>query len=158
MDEEERIRQLAKDLMEEEQVITQARAINDRRIVRYGRGAADFEVANLLKERFMGSSRERLCVVYLDFKLMIIDIHDVFVGSESACEAHAGVIAKEALLRNATSVILAHNHPSGCDVPSQHDIMFTKKLKTGLQFIDIALLDHLVIGTDVTSMSRLGLL
>ena len=46
---------------------------------------------------------------------------------------------------NASSIILAHNHPSGNLNASQQDIALTKKIKKGAEFLEIAVLDHLII-------------
>ena len=56
------------------------------------------------------------------------------------------------------AVIFAHNHPSGVTESSQADIQITKRLKEALALVDIRLLDHLVVGADVTSMAERGLL
>jgi DNA repair protein RadC len=65
---------------------------------------------------------------------------------------------KTALACNAAAVIFAHNHPSGHSKPSQADISLTKRLKDALALVDIRVLDHLVIGSDITSMAERGLL
>ena len=65
---------------------------------------------------------------------------------------------KTALACNAAAVIFAHNHPSGHSTPSQADITLTKRLKDALALVDIRVLDHLVIGSDITSMAERGLL
>ena len=65
---------------------------------------------------------------------------------------------KEGLACNAAAVIFARNHPSGCTDPSQADIRITERLKEAFQLVDIRVLDHMVVGSDVTSMAERGLL
>ena len=63
-----------------------------------------------------------------------------------------------ALGANATSVVLAHNHPSGVAVPSAEDIQTTKRLAVALQAVDIELADHIVIADeDYVSMVQSGM-
>ena len=57
-------------------------------------------------------------------------------------------IVRNALLCNATGVIIAHNHPSGSLEPSAEDVQSTKRIKDALKLFDITLSDHLVITLD----------
>ena len=59
---------------------------------------------------------------------------------------------------HAAAVILAHTHPSGNTQPSEQDIKLTHDLKNILKVVDVRIIDHLIIGDDVTSLSDLGLL
>jgi DNA repair protein RadC len=66
-------------------------------------------------------------------------------------------VAKVALEKNASSVIVAHNHPSGSANPSRADILITKRLKAALEIIDIKLLDHFIIGKgEIVSLAGTG--
>ena len=56
------------------------------------------------------------------------------------------VIFQKALERKASSVILAHNHPSGAPSPSMEDMRLTEKVKLAGSYIDIKVLDHVIIG------------
>jgi DNA repair protein RadC len=58
------------------------------------------------------------------------------------------IVAKYAVDCLASSVILAHNHPSGNPKPSRADISITKKIKEGLKLLDIQVLDHLILFED----------
>ncbi|WP_276968355.1 JAB domain-containing protein, partial [Metallibacterium scheffleri] len=58
---------------------------------------------------------------------------------------------------NAAAVIFAHNHPSGNSEPSAADVAITRTLKQALDLIGVRVLDHLVIGETVTSLSQRGL-
>lgn len=58
------------------------------------------------------------------------------------------IIFQVALKANASSIILAHNHPSGNIKPSATDIALTKKLKKAGEFLDLQILDHLIISSE----------
>ena len=58
------------------------------------------------------------------------------------------IIAKYAIESLATSVILAHNHPSGNINPSQADLNMTQKIKSGLNILDIKVFDHIILTVD----------
>ena len=65
-------------------------------------------------------------------------------------------MVKEALRLNAAAVIIAHNHPSGDSTPSREDISLTVKLRDILKVIDVRVLDHLIVGDEITAMSDSG--
>ena len=62
------------------------------------------------------------------------------------------------LKKEKNAVILAHNHPSGISEPSESDISITKRLKKALSLIDVRVLDHLVIGHEISSFAKMGLI
>ena len=75
-------------------------------------------------------------------------------GSTAGTVADPKKIFKLALENNATSIILAHNHPSGNIKPSASDLALTKKLKDGGEMLDCKVLDHIIVGNkDYHSMS-----
>ena len=59
----------------------------------------------------------------------------------------AGIV-RQAVLTQAAGVIIAHNHPSGNVLPSQSDIKETEKLKKALKYLNISLVDHIIISDD----------
>jgi DNA repair protein RadC len=83
--------------------------------------------------------------LYLDIHLRVIDIHEIFRGSISETTVHIREIAKECLLRNASHLIIAHNHPSGNLKPSKEDLELTQSLLQALELIDVHLLDHCIV-------------
>jgi DNA repair protein RadC len=82
----------------------------------------------------------------------------MFTGTINNTTVHPREIVKEALQLNAEAIILAHNHPSGASEPSTQDISLTTILTNILKVIDVRILDHLVVGDEVTAFSDLGLL
>lgn len=79
-------------------------------------------------------------------------------GTINYNSVHPREVVKAAFCHNAAAVILAHNHPSGNSTPSPEDIRLTKKLKEILNPLRIQVLDHLVVGNEITSLADLGLL
>jgi DNA repair protein RadC len=101
---------------------------------------------------------EMFACLFLDSKHRVLAWVEMFRGSVSCATVHPREVVKDALQLNAAAVILAHNHPSGDNSPSPQDIDLTHKLKNILQVIDVHVLDHLVVGDEVTAFSDLGLL
>ncbi|MBL4651804.1 MAG: DNA repair protein RadC [Flavobacteriales bacterium] len=89
---------------------------------------------------------EEFWVILLNQNNKLIDTVCISRGGVSGTVADAKLIFKVALEKLASSIILSHNHPSGNLKPSKSDIDLTKKLKEGAKLLDIAVLDHLIIG------------
>jgi DNA repair protein RadC len=96
--------------------------------------------------------------IWLDSQHQVLNAQELFRGTVDGASVYPREVVKEGLACNAAAVIFAHNHPSGVTEPSQADIRITERLKEALQLVDIRLLDHIVVGTDVTSMAERGLL
>jgi len=99
-----------------------------------------------------------LCL-YLDSRLHLIECQELFRGSITHTAVYPREILKEALSRNASALIVAHNHPSGNPLPSNSDQELTRTLQSALQLVDIALLDHCIVsGSGFFSFSDSGLM
>jgi len=92
---------------------------------------------------------------YESFKILLLNRANRVLGSVTiGTGGLSGVVAdpkrifQAALKANASSIILAHNHPSGNLKASEQDIALTKKVKNAAAFLEIALLDHLIIVDD----------
>lgn len=102
---------------------------------------------------------EFFCCLFLDSQHRLIVFERLFRGTIDGASVHPRIVVRRALEVNAAAVIFTHNHPSGVTVPSAADLKMTKKLKEALGFIDVRVLDHIVVGTaDATSMAESGLL
>jgi len=101
-------------------------------------------------------TKEVFACLFLDTKNRVIEFEELFIGSLHSAEVHPREVVKQALKYNANAIIFAHNHPSGDAEPSQSDIDITKSLSEALSLIDIKVLDHLIIGNEVTSLAELG--
>jgi DNA repair protein RadC len=106
------------------------------------------DVYNLkfLREELLLADREKLICLHLNVRNMVISYEVVAVGTLTEAPSHPREVFKGALLANADSVILCHNHPSGDPQPSEDDILFTKRLKEAGDILGISLLDHLIFG------------
>jgi DNA repair protein RadC len=102
--------------------------------------------------------REVFYVVWLNNQHEVIKHGILFEGTIDGSMVHPREVLKDALSCNAAAGIFAHNHPSGHPEPSQADISITRRLKNALALIDIRVLDHIVVGSTVTSLASRGLL
>ncbi len=91
---------------------------------------------------------EEFWVLLLDRANQVIRKVNISEGGMAGTVADPKKIFKMALDHNASSLILAHNHPSNSLKPSQNDIDLTKKLKSAGKLLDVAVLDHLIFGHD----------
>ncbi len=102
---------------------------------------------------------EELRVVLLTTKNTVIAMATVYVGNLAGSSVRVGEVFREAVRRQAASVVVAHNHPSGDPAPSPEDLRITRDLADAGRLLDIELLDHLVIGRGRwVSMRALGAL
>lgn len=98
--------------------------------------------------------QEHLLVITLNNKQFVNSIELVAKGSMTRIQADVSDVVRCAILRGSTSIIVVHNHPSGDSTPSKHDLYFTKKLNTIASYLNISLLDHLIIGERTFSMKK----
>ena len=103
------------------------------------------DIYNLLKKDFDSLNHEELRVVFLNTGNSVISTQKMFSGGLDSIVIDNRMIVKEALLKSATGVIIAHNHPSGNCMPSSSDIQQTQALAKALNFLQISLVDHLII-------------
>lgn len=123
------------------------------RLVRDGSVAADRNVVrtpedahNILKRYFEDLPNEHFVALLLDTKNRVMAFSPVSVGSLNASMVHPRELFQRAILGNCASVILAHNHPSGDPSPSPEDLELTRKLAEAGKLLDIAVLDHIIVG------------
>ena len=106
------------------------------------------ECGKYLAPFFCGKRNETVYLLCLDAKCKVLCCKEVGEGSVNSASVPIRRIVEMALGANATSVVLAHNHPSGIAVPSGDDHLTTKRLAISLASVDIALVDHLVFADD----------
>lgn len=104
--------------------------------------------ANLLEQFLENCDRECFLVLALDVKHQPTAIHTVSVGTLNSSLVHPREVFKMAILGNAGSIILAHNHPSGDPTPSKEDMEVTKRLVEAGKILGIEVLDHIIIGSN----------
>ncbi len=109
----------------------------------------------ILSHDLMWQQQEKFAVIMLNVKNYLIGTKVITIGTATETLAHPREIFREAIKQGATNVIVAHNHPTGNLEPSQADIDLTKQLLQGATYLDIPLLDHLIIGNgDYYSLRR----
>jgi DNA repair protein RadC len=109
---------------------------------------APADVADRLILQMGQLEREELRVVILDTKNHVHRVVTVYQGNLGASLVRVGELFRDAVRLNAAAVILVHNHPSGDPTPSPDDLHLTAEALAAGRLLDIALLDHLVIGHD----------
>ncbi|NEO29374.1 MAG: JAB domain-containing protein [Symploca sp. SIO3C6] len=102
--------------------------------------------AAALSHELMWQNQERFALLLMDVKNRLLGMKVITIGTATETLASPRDIFREALRQGATRVIVAHNHPSGIVEPSQQDIILTEQLLKGADFLDIPLLDHLILG------------
>ena len=90
-------------------------------------------------------SREHLMALFLNARNELLYKKPMFIGTLNANLVHPREIFQEALKQNAASVILAHNHPSGDNEPSEDDILITKRISEAGKMMGVEVLDHVII-------------
>lgn len=104
------------------------------------------DAANLLMLQMSGLEQEHLRVLLLDTKNRVLSSPTVYVGNVNSSIIRVGEVFKAAVRENATSLIVAHNHPSGDPTPSPEDVQVTRSMVEAGSLLGIDVLDHLVIG------------
>lgn len=110
------------------------------------RNSAD--VARVVRPRIGDRITESFLSVALDAKNRILGYHEVARGSTSACPVIPSDTFRYPLITGASSIILAHNHPSGQSAPSDEDVAMTRKLREAGQLLGLPVLDHLIVTVD----------
>jgi len=104
------------------------------------------DIYETFRDRFVWADREEFVVLLLDAKNTLLGFHVVSVGSLTSTIVHPREVFKIAVLGNAASLILLHNHPSGDPTPSAEDRAITTRLCQVGELLGIKVLDHVVIG------------
>lgn len=116
-------------------------------------------VRNYLRVLLAAQERELFAIILLDSQHGVIDFSVLFHGTIDRASIYPREIVKESLLKNASSIILVHNHPSGVATPSEADKCITEKIIAAAELVDISVLDHLIVGgSDIVSFAERGLI
>lgn len=106
---------------------------------------------------FFGRSLETVFLLCLDAKCKVLCCREVGQGSVNSAGISVRKIVEVALGANATTVVLAHNHPSGLALPSPEDIQTTRRVAAALSAVEVQLADHIVVADgDYVSMVQSG--
>lgn len=111
-----------------------------------------------LVEYFAGRRNETVVLLFLDAKCKVRNCQILSEGDVNTTSIPVRKVVELALAANATSVVIAHNHPSGIALPSKEDVAVTRQIGIALGSIGIVLADHIVVANeDFTSMTQSGL-
>lgn len=111
------------------------------------------KAAVMLLPRYLLERDEVVYIMCLDSKNKLLCCRELFRGVVNSAEISIRKIAELALAKNASGVIISHNHISGIALPSAEDEYTTKKLCSALEAIGITLVDHIIVaGDDYISM------
>jgi len=112
-----------------------------------------------LLERLRGEKNEVVYQLCLDRKGKLLACKRLTEGGVAGADLDVRRLVENALLSSASSVILAHNHPSGVALPSQEDYAATDRVRSALSTVGVPLVDHIIVADeDFVSMADSGLL
>jgi len=123
---------------------------------RYLRSSRD--VREYLEYSMRGLKREILTVIYLDAAHAILGTEIVAEGTINVNTVYPRELVQRAINNHAVAIIMAHNHPSGALKPSPQDIQLTRNLYFICSFLQIQLLDHIIVGDGIFSFADQGLI
>lgn len=103
------------------------------------------EMGNYVKTLFFGKVIENLYMVSLNSAMRVIRFDKISEGTSTSADVSMHKIAKTAILNEATSVVLAHNHPGGRLEPSMNDLTLTRDVEEALNRLNISLADHFIV-------------
>ena len=141
----------------EADILAEAETILRKRWARLGSLSDPRDSAAWLRMHCAGMTAEVFGVIFLDNKHRILATRELFRGTIDGASVHPREVVRAVLECNAAAVVLYHNHPSGNPEPSSADVAITQTLKQALDLIGTRVLDHLICGETVTSLSQRGL-
>jgi len=105
------------------------------------------EAAELVQYEMSALEQEELRVILLDTRNRVQHIESIYRGSVNSSQVRVAEIFKTAIRRNASNIIVIHNHPSGDPTPSPDDIAITRAILQAGELLDVKLLDHIIVGS-----------
>jgi DNA repair protein RadC len=106
------------------------------------------DAAELVKPFIGVLDHEELWVIILDRRNKIMQFVKLYQGSVSASQVRVGEVFRQAIIEQASAIIIAHNHPSGDPTPSPDDVAVTRAIVQAGKLLDIEVLDHIVVSQD----------
>ncbi|MDZ7418804.1 MAG: JAB domain-containing protein [candidate division KSB1 bacterium] len=114
------------------------------------------QVFQLVRNLLGRADREYFVVIPLDSWRRPLGLHVAHVGTLNECEVHPREVFKVAMLVNAASVVLAHNHTSGTAKPSTGDVAATERLSEAGNLLGIPVVEHIIVhGKSYVSLRQL---
>ena len=140
----------------EADILAEAETILRKRWQRQGAISDPRDASAWLRLHCAAMVAEVFGVIFLDNKHRILQSRELFRGTLDGCSVPPREVVRAVIECNAAAVILYHNHPSGSPEPSAADVALTQTLKQALDLIGVRVLDHLIVGETVTSLSQRG--
>jgi DNA repair protein RadC len=113
------------------------------------------DAATLIQYDMSRLEQEEMWVLLLNTRNRLIEIDRLYRGSTTSSQIRVGEVFKAAIRRNATSILVAHNHPSGEVEPSPDDVAVTRAIVTAGKTLDIDVIDHIICGRNPTNYASL---
>lgn len=107
-----------------------------------------FEILNRVFDHDLIEAREEFVILYLNRSNQVIGYYKAFQGGVASVVCDPKMILSMGLKSLASGIILAHNHPSGSLKPSPQDIRLTQRIKEACRWVDIELMDHLILNAN----------
>ncbi len=104
------------------------------------------DAAALVQYEMSALEQEHMRVILLDRRNRVLETVEVYKGSVNSSQVRVGEVFKDAIRKNASALIVTHNHPSGDPTPSPDDVAVTRAIVQAGKLLDVEVLDHLVIG------------
>ncbi|HBP0979009.1 DNA repair protein RadC [Comamonas sp. Y6] len=116
-------------------------------------------VKDYLRLKLVAEPNEVFAILFMNSQHEVLAYEPMFKGTIDSAGVHPRVVLQRALELNAAAAIFPHQHPSGKTEPSSADRQLTTHLKTALEFIDVRVLDHIIVGKGTPySFAESGLL
>ena len=103
------------------------------------------DIFNYFRSEFKNCTQEKFYVLLFDLKLNLIKSKELYKGTKSRIEINPSEVFKEAIIENASYIIVMHNHPSEDTTPSSEDYKTTEALYKVGELLNIKLIDHIII-------------
>ncbi len=121
--------------------ISQRTAVQDREHMNEAK-----KVFRYFVDQLWDQSQEHFFACYLDVKNCLLGTQEISVGNVAAAPVDIKEVLRWGIRYKAYGIILVHNHPSGDPTPSESDIRLTRKFAKAAEFLDMRVLDHVIIG------------
>jgi DNA repair protein RadC len=109
-------------------------------------GGTPADIVRLLLPEMSAFDREHFRVVLLNARNEVVGVEELYAGSVNTALVRPAEVFAAAVRRNCMSIAVVHNHPSGDPAPSEEDVAITRRLIDAGKFLDVELVDHIIIG------------
>ena len=106
------------------------------------------QIADFAAKCFVGMTTEHFLIICVDNRGAMLNYHYISEGVVDGAMVNMRKIILTLASSNATAAIIAHNHPRNNSKPSRADLKTTMNIATALKFVNVKLLDHVIVGLD----------